>query len=193
MDTQKNTPPPHPLAGTTGRSTKDKPSAAAQFFDRFSTLVTKFTGRPVTFLAAVLLVVVWAFSRPLFGNGKDAEANWELIINTATTIITFLMVFVIQQSQNKDTVAIHLKLNELIAANKTASNRLVNVEDLTEKELAVLKQFYIHLSELSEEDCELFTTHSIDEAKQNHTEKYGTHRHSRSATVGKPQQPKLSE
>lgn len=81
------------------------------------------------------------------------------------------MVFVIQQSQNKDTVALHLKLNELIAANKNASNRLINIEDLTEEELIVLKAFYINLSEAAEADKDLFTTHSIDEAKHNQNSK----------------------
>jgi low affinity Fe/Cu permease len=136
-------------------------------FDRFSTATTKLAGRPVTFIGAVLLVVVWAVSGPFFGFSE----TWQLVINTGTTIITFLMVFVIQQSQNKDTVAIHMKLNELIAANKEASNRLIDVEDLTEDELAVIKRFYVELSDLAEEDSELFTSHSLDEAKQNHEEK----------------------
>src|SRR3954470_14383364 len=114
-------------------------------FDKFSTATTRVTGRPVAFILAVLLVIVWACTGPIFHYSE----NWQLIINTGTTIITFLMVFVIQQSQNKDTVALHLKLNELIAANKAASNRLINIEDLTEDELKVLKQFYIELSELS--------------------------------------------
>lgn len=138
-------------------------------FDRFSTAATKLTGRPVSFIFAVLIVVAWAISGPFFGFSE----TWQLVINTGTTIITFLMVFVIQQSQNKDTVAIHMKLNELIAANKEASNRLIDIEDLTEDELAVIKKFYVKLSDLAEEDSELFTSHSLDEAKQNHEEKKG--------------------
>ncbi len=137
-------------------------------FDRFSTSVTRVTGRPIAFISAVTLVLLWACSRPLFPRGAAGESAWELIINTGTTIITFLMVFVIQQSQNKDTVALHLKLNELIAASKAASNRLIDIEDLTEDELAALKTFYVKLSEMAEEDAELFTTHSIDEARVNH-------------------------
>lgn len=155
---------------------KGKPTTMNRMFDRFSTLVTHATGRPVAFISAVLLVAVWACSRSLFPKGKDGEDSWELIINTSTTIITFLMVFVIQQSQNKDTVALHLKLNELIASNKNASNRLINIEDLTEQELTVLKEFYIKLSEEAEEDAELFTTHSIDEAKHNQDTKYSEKR-----------------
>lgn len=149
-------------------SKKGKVSKLARAFDRFSTVATHVTGRPVAFIIATLIVVVWAVSGPMFHYSE----NWQLVINTGTTIITFLMVFVIQQSQNKDTVALHLKLNELIAANKGASNRLINIEDLTEEELIVLKEFYIQLSEMAEADKELFTTHSIDEAKLNHSTKF---------------------
>src|ERR1043165_7496308 len=106
-------------------------------FDHFSTTATRVTGRPVSFILAVLIVIVWAATGPIFNYSE----NWQLIINTGTTIITFLMVFVIQQSQNKDTVALHLKLNELIAANKAASNRLIDIEDLTEDELTALSSF----------------------------------------------------
>lgn len=136
-------------------------------FDKFSTTATRLTGRPAAFILAVLIVIVWAVSGPVFHYSE----NWQLIINTGTTIITFLMVFVIQQSQNKDTVALHLKLNELIAANKSASNRLIDIEDLTEEELTALKQFYIQLSELAEKENDLFSTHSIDEAKNLHKSK----------------------
>jgi len=145
---------------------KKKP-ASKNFFDKFSSKVTVFAGRPVTFIVAVCIIIVWALCGPIFGYSD----TWQLIINTGTTIITFLMVFVIQQSQNKDTVAIHLKLNELIAANRNASNRLIDVEDLTEKELQVLKKFYIKLSELAEKEKNVFATHSIDEAQLNHAEK----------------------
>jgi low affinity Fe/Cu permease len=144
--------------------TKPKVSKTNRIFDRFSSVVTRQTGRPVVFILAVLVVLIWAISGPFF----HFSETWQLVINTGTTIITFLMVFVIQQSQNKDTVAIHLKLNELIAASKSASNRLVDVEDLTEDELIALKDFYIKLSDLAEEDGELFTSHSIDEASLIH-------------------------
>ncbi|PZF74203.1 low affinity iron permease family protein [Taibaiella soli] len=146
---------------------KKKTSRLRLIFDRFSTKVTQVTGRPVSFILAILIVVVWGATGPIF----HYSDTWQLVINTGTTIITFLMVFVIQQSQNKDTAAIHLKLNELIAASETASNRLVSAEDLTEEELLTLKQFYVTISELAKKDIELFTTHSIDEAKENHEEK----------------------
>ncbi len=96
---------------------------------------------------------------------------WQLVINTGTTIITVLMVFVIQQSQNKDSIALQLKLNELIASQKNASNRLIDIEDLTEDELEVLKKFYIKLSKLAKQEKQLYTTHSIDEAAKVHNKK----------------------
>lgn len=136
-------------------------------FDRFSKKVTKATGSPIAFALAILIVIVWAILGPVFGFSD----TWQLVINTGTTIITFLMVFVIQQSQNKDTMALQLKLNELIASSEKASNRLVDIEDLTEAELDKLKRFYIELSDLAEEEDDSFTTHSIDEAKRKHEQK----------------------
>jgi len=136
-----------------------------RFFNKFSHAVTKTTGSPAAFLIAVAIIIMWGFTGPLFGFSD----TWQLVINTGTTIITFLMVFVIQQSQNKETTAIQLKLNELIAANRNASNRLVDIEDLTDDELALLKKFYINLSVLAQKDVDLFSTHSIDEAKNIHS------------------------
>ncbi|MBS1614903.1 MAG: low affinity iron permease family protein [Bacteroidetes bacterium] len=142
-------------------------------FDRFSTTATRVTGRPAAFILAVITVLVWAMTGPLFGFSD----TWQLVINTGTTIITFMMVFVIQQSQNKDTVALHLKLNELIASNERASNRLIDIEDLTEEELTALKKFYIQLSELAEKEGDLFSTHSVDEALEVHRAKHRSRRH----------------
>ena len=88
-------------------------------FDAFSTKVTKLSGSPGAFIIALSTIIMWAITGPVF-NYSD---TWQLVINTGTTIITFLMVFVIQQSQNKDTIALQIKLNELIAANQNASNR----------------------------------------------------------------------
>lgn len=137
------------------------------FFDKFSKKVTRATGSPFAFLIAFAIIIVWAVLGPVFGFSD----TWQLVINTGTTIITFLMVFVIQQSQNKDTMALHLKLNELIASSERASNRLVDIEDLTEAELDKLKKFYITLSKLAEKEDDSFATHSIDEAKRKHCEK----------------------
>lgn len=137
------------------------------FFDKFSTRATKLTGSPWAFIIALVLIIVWAVSGPIF---KFSD-TWQLVINTSTTIITFLMVFIIQQTQNKDTTAIHLKLNELIASNKDASNQLVDAEDLTEDELQVLKKFYVKLSRLADNESDVYATHSIGEAEEVHEEK----------------------
>ncbi len=133
-------------------------------FDSFSTKVTSATGSPFAFAIAFIVILIWALSGPIF-NFSD---TWQLVINTSTTIITFLMVFVIQQSQNKDTKALHLKLNELIACNKMASNRLIDIEDLTSDEIEVLKTYYVKLAALSSKEKDLHTTHSIDEAVEKH-------------------------
>jgi low affinity Fe/Cu permease len=149
-----------------------KKKGLSVIFDRFSSKVTYITGRPVAFFTAFAIVVIWGITGPVFGFSD----TWQLVINTGTTIITFLMVFVIQQSQNKDTMAIHLKLNELIASTKTASNRLIDVEDLTEEELEVIKEFYIKLSQLSKKEKDIFATHSLDEAHSNQDTKFSKKR-----------------
>lgn len=142
----------------------------AAWFNNVSNRVTRLAGRPITSIIAFVIVVIWAVTGPIF-NYSD---TWQLIINTGTTVITFLMVFVIQQSQNKDTMAIQLKLNELIASNEKASNRLIEIEDLTEEELQVLKKFYIKLSALAEKENEIFSSHSIDEVHRAHEHKQKT-------------------
>jgi low affinity Fe/Cu permease len=140
------------------------------FFDAFSNKVTRVAGSPAAFFTAVTIVVIWGITGPVF----HYSDTWQLVINTGTTIITFLMVFLIQQSQNKDTVALHIKLNELIAATQGASNRLIDVEDLTDAELQALKKFYVQLSELAKKDINLLETHSIEEAAGKHKIKLGT-------------------
>jgi len=139
----------------------------SRIFNRISTIATKAAGRPAATIMAFVIVLVWAVTGPLF----NYSATWQLFINTTTTIITFLMVFIIQQSQNKDTIALQLKLNELIACHERASNRLIDIEDLTEEELIVLKNFYVKLSELAESENDLFSSHSIDEADAYHKAK----------------------
>jgi len=134
-----------------------------KFFNGFSNIVTRATGTPAAFIIAFCVILVWSITGPIF-NFSD---TWQLVINTSTTIITFLMVFVIQHSQNKDTKAIQLKLNELIAANSEASNRVVSIEDLTDEELEVIKKFYMHLANSAKKENNIFSTHSLDEAKQN--------------------------
>jgi len=139
------------------------------WFTRFAKTTAHAAGHPATFCVAVGIIVLWAASGPFFGFSD----TWQLVINTGTTIITFLMVFVIQQSQNKDTLAIHLKLNELIACDAAANNRLIDVEDLTPEELAVLKKFYVKLAKLAENDDDVHTSHSLDEADDRHHIKLG--------------------
>ncbi|PWW29231.1 low affinity Fe/Cu permease [Chryseobacterium sp. AG844] len=118
-----------------------------KFFERFSDRVVCITGSPGAFMGATLLVVVWAVCGPVFNYSE----TWQLVINTGTTIITFLMVFLIQKTQNKDSKAIQIKLNELIASYEKASNRLVDIEDLTEEELDKLHKYYEKLGQLSQE------------------------------------------
>src|SRR6201990_1786181 len=108
------------------------------FFERFSNWATAATGSSAAFLIAVVVIIVWAVTGPLF---KYSD-TWQLVINTGTTIVTFLMVFLIQKAQNKDSKAIHLKLNELLASHEGASNRMVAIENLTEQDIDTLADFY---------------------------------------------------
>lgn len=142
-------------------------SKKRNFFDAFATKVAKATGTTWAFVGAFSIVLLWAVTGPMF----QYSDNWQLVINTGTTIITFLMVFLIQKAQNKDSLAIQLKLNELVASHKQASNRLIDVEDLTEEEMVVLEKFYVKLAQLSKDDKTLRKSHSIDEAISNHEEK----------------------
>src|ERR1041384_4778347 len=108
------------------------------WFDSFARKTSMCCGKPVVFLAAVLIIVVWAVTGPLFGFSD----TWQLVINTGTTIITFLMVFVIQNTQNRDSAAIQIKLYELIRAVEGAHNSLLNLEELEEDELERIRQRY---------------------------------------------------
>jgi len=134
-------------------------SSVLTAFDRFASAVTRWAGTPVAFCAALLTVAVWAVLGPAFRYSED----WQLIINTGTTIITFLMVFLIQQSQNKDSVAIHLKLNELLAAHKQASNRMIGIEALDEQDLREVALYYVKLAERAKEMGPNKEVHSIDD------------------------------
>jgi low affinity Fe/Cu permease len=137
------------------------PNKKESFFERFASRVTKLTGSTPAFIIAFVMVLVWGMTGPVFHYSE----TWQLVINTGTTIITFLMVFLIQKSQNKDSLAIQLKLNELIAAHEFASNRLVNVENMTEDELMVIQKYYTRLSHITKNEESLQTSHSIDEAQ----------------------------
>jgi len=129
--------------------------------ERLAYAVTKATGSTTAFIIALALVIIWGATGPVFHYSE----NWQLVINTGTTIITFLMVFLIQKAQNKDSMAIQLKLNELVAAHEFASNRLVNVENMSEEEMKVIQKYYAQLSHLTTKDESLQQSHSIDEAE----------------------------
>jgi len=131
--------------------------------------VTRFSGSGAAFLVALGTVVLWIASGPVFGYSN----RWQLVINTGTTIVTFLMVFLIQRSQNKEAMALQLKLNEVVAALQGASNRLVSIEDLSEDELKALHAHYTHLAEMAKRDIDLLKSHSIDEADVRHEAKLG--------------------
>ena len=137
-------------------------SVNSGFFESMASKITSWTGSSSAFIIALGIVIIWALTGPLFHYSE----TWQLIINTGTTIVTFLMVFLIQKSQNKDSKAVQLKLNELIAANRHTSNRMVDIEDLSEDELNKLRAFYTRLSDLSEEDEDIHKSHSIDAAEK---------------------------
>lgn len=136
--------------------------------ERLSYSATKATGTSLAFMLALAAVIVWLATGPIFRYSD----TWQLVINTGTTIITFLMVFLIQRAQNKDALAIHLKLNEIVAAMEGASNRLIDVEDLSEAEIQALRKYYRRLIELARTDDVLTMTHSIEEAASRHGTKY---------------------
>lgn len=147
---------------------KKNRSEFGKVLERLSFQATKATGTSLAFMLALAAVILWLVTGPLF-NFSD---TWQLVINTGTTIITFLMVFLIQRAQNKDALAIHLKLNEIVAAMEGASNRLIDVEDLSEAEIAALRRYYRRLIELARTDDNLTATHSIEEAASRHGTKY---------------------
>src|SRR4029079_4473400 len=131
---------------------------------RLANKVTNATGSTAAITTAFALVLIWGACGPLFHYSE----GWQMVINTSTTIITFLMVFLIQKSQNKDSLAIQLKLNELVAAHEFASNRLVNVENMTEDELRVIHKYYSKLSDFTKKEETMQQSHSIDEAHEQH-------------------------
>ncbi len=138
-----------------------------RFFDHFASRATKATGSSGAFLLALLSIIIWLVTGPIF----DYSDTWQLIINTSTTIVTFLMVFLIQKAQNKDSLAMQIKLNELLAVNRKASNRILNVEDLTEEELLKLHQFFCKLADEARHEATLSESHSIEEAEDIHEDK----------------------
>lgn len=137
-------------------------------FEQLAERVTRWAGGNYGFGGAVLVVVLWAMLGPVF----QYSDTWQLVINTGTTIVTFLMVFLVQRTQNKDALAIHLKLNELVAAVKGASNRLIDIEALSEEDLAVLREHYHELARLTRSTGSTSESHSADEARHRHERKH---------------------
>ena len=141
----------------------------APLAERIAARVTEWVGSSKGMTAAVAIIVVWAAVGPVFGWSD----TWQLAINTGTTIVTFLMVFLIQRTQNKDGLAIQLKLNEIVASMQGCSNRLIEVEDLSEDELHVLREHYRRLVEMARDDLDIAASHSIEEAESRHARKAG--------------------
>lgn len=152
---------------------RKKQSKLGHLLEQFSQKATKATGTSQAFIIALSVIVLWGLTGPLFGFSD----TWQLVINTGTTIVTFLMVFLIQRTQNKDALAIHLKLNEIVAALEGASNRLIDVEDLTEEEIETLHRYYQELSKMAKKDYSVTKSHSIEEARSRHGAKHAKHRH----------------
>jgi len=117
-------------------------------FSRFAQKLANWTGRPMTFFIAFALVLAWGISGPLF----HYSDTWQLVINTSTTIVTFLMVFLIQNTQNRDTDELHIKVDELLRATRKAHQALLGLDDLSEKQLHELRKRYQHLGEIAEND-----------------------------------------
>ena len=121
---------------------KKPPSTGPSVFTRFSNLTATAVGRPAAFLAAAVVIIVWGVTGPLF----HYSDTWQLVINTGTTIVTFLMVFLIQNTQNRDSHAIHVKLDELIRVTRGAHNTLLDLEDLSDDELERMREHYAALA-----------------------------------------------
>ena len=145
-------------------------AAKGGWMERMSGLATKWTGTSLAFALALGTIVVWAVTGPVFGFSD----TWQLVINTSTTIVTFLMVFLIQRAQNKDSQAVHLKLNELVAALPWTSNRLISAEELTEDEVKVLHKHFHKLVELAKQEGDLKQSHSVEDAEFDHQRKRTT-------------------
>ncbi|HEU4662742.1 MAG TPA: low affinity iron permease family protein [Dokdonella sp.] len=125
-------------------------AAKKSWFTRFANGASRTTGKPATFLLAVVIVVVWGVTGPLFGFSD----TWQLVINTGTTIVTFLMVFLIQNTQNRDAEAMHVKMDELIRAMEGAHNALLDLEELEDKDLDEVRERYRKLAAKARRDVE---------------------------------------
>ena len=152
--------PKHTMKRTTVKRAR-KGRGAGAFFEKLARAAIEWAGGSWAFGMAVLVIVVWGLTGPIFGFSD----TWQLVINTGTTIVTFLMVFLIQRAQNKESKAIQLKLNEIVAAIQGASNHLIDVEDLSEKEIETLRKHYGELARLAAKTSNVLESHSIEEAR----------------------------
>jgi low affinity Fe/Cu permease len=142
-------------------------SGLRQLPETVSRMITQWVGSTAAFMIALIAVIAWAITGPIF----QYSDTWQLIINTTTTVITFLIVFLLQRSQNKDAQAIHIKLNEIVAVLEGASNRLIDVEDLSEDELRTLHRHFQKLAEMARRESSLARSHSVEEAEDRHRAK----------------------
>ncbi|HVH06238.1 MAG TPA: low affinity iron permease family protein [Myxococcota bacterium] len=138
-----------------------------RFLEVFSLRATEWAGTSIAFGVASAVILGWIATGPLFGFSD----TWQLVINTGTTIVTFLMVFLIQRAQNKESRVVQLKLSEIVAALTGASNRLIDVESLSERELETLHRHYHALAKLAAKETDIHLSHSIDEAERRHEAK----------------------
>jgi low affinity Fe/Cu permease len=145
-------------------------SQTDSLLQRFAHHATAWSGSSWAFIVAVAVIVLWAATGPLF----DYSDTWQLVINTSTTIITFLMVFLIQRAQNKESMAVQLKLSEIVAALEGASNRMIGVENLSEAEIELLHKHYERLVAMARQDANLTKSHSIEEAESGKTANSGS-------------------
>jgi low affinity Fe/Cu permease len=145
-------------AAVSARELRHRP--ILEWFSKTSRKAAALAGSPWAFALALAIVLVWAFTGPIFGFSD----TWQLVINTGTTIVTFLMVFLIQTAQNRDTATLHLKLNELIASQKGASNHLIDAEDLNQEEIARLRAAFQILADEAERKDRMGTTSVEDVA-----------------------------
>src|SRR6476660_3384970 len=136
-----------------------KGSGFGQMCERVSSAATAWTGSTPALIGAIGMLAIWLLSGPAF----HFSDTWQLVMNTITSIITFVMVFLIQRTQNKDSLAVQLKLNELVAAMQGASNRLIDVEELSESELKLLHAYYQRLTDMAKKDDDLGKSHSVEE------------------------------
>jgi low affinity Fe/Cu permease len=162
-------PPPRPERRDPAPAARAAGGSFGQAMARIAGWSSRAAGSSTAFILASLTIAAWLLSGPFF----HYSDTWQLVINTSTTIVTFLMVFLIQRSQNKESSAIQLKLNELIAAVQGASNHLISVEDRSEEEIGILREHYAQLVDLTREDVDITKAHSVEEAVLRHQRKLG--------------------